>query len=278
MIQDLDLARRLEATKVQAGTACMWGVAAVNPRRAAVAQPAAGGIAAFAGVGSPLTHALGLGMAGAVAESELDQLEQFFLDRGSGPAIDLCPLADASLLNGVAARGYRLVEFNSVLFREIDGGVRVPPPTPGLEVRRCDPSERLRWADVVGRAFFGDETPAALVETFAAMASMPDGEPFLASLDGRAVGGGTMGMWDGIAYLMTNATNLDARGRGVHTAVLAARLARAAEAGCTLAMVSVVPGTASHRNYERAGFRVAYTRTNLWCEPSDWRSGEAAAP
>jgi hypothetical protein len=49
----------------------------------------------------------------------------------------------------------------------------------------------------------------------------------------------------------------------VQTALLSARLAWAREQGCDLAVSIAQPGSISHRNIERFGFRVAYTRTKL---------------
>ena len=44
-------------------------------------------------------------------------------------------------------------------------------------------------------------------------------------------------------------------------ALLEARLQTAVDAGCDLAMMVAAPGSASQRNAERQGFRIAYTRT-----------------
>ena len=53
------------------------------------------------------------------------------------------------------------------------------------------------------------------------------------------------------------------RGRGAHTALIAARLRAAAAAGATLATVCARPGGESHRHLDRAGFTVGYTRPSL---------------
>jgi hypothetical protein len=45
--------------------------------------------------------------------------------------------------------------------------------------------------------------------------------------------------------------------------LLAERLAWAREKGCDLAVSFARPSSISHRNIERNGFRVAYTRTKL---------------
>jgi hypothetical protein len=43
--------------------------------------------------------------------------------------------------------------------------------------------------------------------------------------------------------------------------LLEARLHFAADAGCNIAMLCAEPGSASQRNAERQGFRIAYSRT-----------------
>ena len=46
------------------------------------------------------------------------------------------------------------------------------------------------------------------------------------------------------------------------------RLAMARDAGCDLAATNTLPGTASQRNAERAGFRVAYTKAVVAKNPA----------
>ena len=79
----------------------------------------------FTGVGSPLTQAVGLGMKGPVTEPEMERLEAFFEVRGSPTQIDLCPLADPSMLELLSLRGYRLREFSNMLVRPLrERGIR----------------------------------------------------------------------------------------------------------------------------------------------------------
>jgi len=53
----------------------------------------------------------------------------------------------------------------------------------------------------------------------------------------------------------------EGRRQGAQLALLDARLRHAAAHGCDLAMMCAAPGSASQRNAERNGFRIAYTRT-----------------
>ncbi len=68
---------------------------------------------------------------------------------------------------------------------------------------------------------------------------------------------------DGVALLFSASTRFQFRKRGVQTALITARLQAAAHAGCDLAMVLTTPGSASERNIQRAGFRVAYTKPTM---------------
>ena len=83
---------------------------------------------------------------------------------------------------------------------------------------------------------------------------------FLAEMNGRAIAAGRMSIHDGIALLSGASTIPEARKRGAQQALLDARLHHAMEAGCDLAMMCAEPGSASQRNAERQGFRIAYTR------------------
>jgi len=56
------------------------------------------------------------------------------------------------------------------------------------------------------------------------------------------------------------------RHRGAQTALLRARLAAAAAAGCELVEVQTTPGSYSQRNVMRFGFQVAFTRMVMVCD------------
>ena len=62
---DTALARRIEAAEAANARGCT----AIHPQAAAI--EIAGGIAVFAGAGSPLSHAVGMGLNGAVTEADI---------------------------------------------------------------------------------------------------------------------------------------------------------------------------------------------------------------
>ena len=103
---DRALAARLE--RAEAANGLELARLAVGAISNAAFAPIAGGTAIFAGVGSPMTHALGIGMCGRVSEEEMERLEAFYRERGSPCLMDLCPMADDSVINFVQSRPYRV--------------------------------------------------------------------------------------------------------------------------------------------------------------------------
>jgi GNAT superfamily N-acetyltransferase len=83
---------------------------------------------------------------------------------------------------------------------------------------------------------------------------------FLAEADGVPIATGSLHVHEGVAVLAGASTIPSARRRGAQNALLSARLAFARGHGCDLAVMGALPGSASQRNAERNGFRVAYTR------------------
>lgn len=73
---------------------------------------------------------------------------------------------------------------------------------------------------------------------------------------------------DGVAALAGAATVPAHRRRGVQTALLAARLADAAAAGCDLAVITTEPGSKSQENAQNSGFTLLYTRAILTKTPA----------
>jgi len=91
----------------------------------------------------------------------------------------------------------------------------------------------------------------------------PKTECYLARVDGKIAGGGTLALHDGVAGLFGASTLPVARKRGVQTALLQRRLARASQAGSDLAVSIAQPGSISQRNIVQQGFQVLYTRVKF---------------
>ncbi|NLC56398.1 MAG: GNAT family N-acetyltransferase [Armatimonadetes bacterium] len=261
---DLALARRLEAAEVQANREYAQALAYLRPEAGAADLPVAGGIAIYAGPGSPLNHATGIGMAGPVSAADLSALEAFYAQRATPVQLQLCPLADSALPALLAPRGYHLARFLNVLVRPLDPQEAFAAPPAGMKVQQVGPAEREVWTRTVAQGFLGrdDITPAAL-EVPTPNTHLASATCFLARVNGEPAGGGAVTRHEGLATLFSASTRAAFRRQGVQTALLRARLAFAAGCGCDLAMLRAVPGSASQRNAERLGFRVVYTKAVL---------------
>ena len=86
----------------------------------------------------------------------------------------------------------------------------------------------------------------------------------IAHVDDVPAGVGILYMENRIGLLADATTLPDFRGRGFHTAMIHHRIAQAEKRGCDLLTSFVEFGSTSHRNLERAGLRVAYTKSMWW--------------
>ena len=121
-----------------------------------------------------------------------------------------------------------------------------------------------RWARTVSQGFFaatGFGEPE--LDVCRRLLRIENSTAWLAHVDGVPAAGAAMSTRDKLALLFADSTIDKYRGAGLHLALIRARLQHAAEQGCDLATASTAPGSTSQHNYERAGFRVAYTKLNM---------------
>ena len=264
---DLILARRMEMAEARACRGCAESFQNMHPDFPVAVEEIAGGYAVFAGVDSPVTQAIGVGLNGEVSDPELDRLQDFFFSRGAAAAVELCPLVDMSLDDRFAKRGFHLLEVSDVLFRKLsmpDDAADAMPA--GVSVRRAVSEEANLWAETVAQGF-AEHYPVTQAGLDVMGGFFPrsgdEAACFLAFVNGTVAGGAALSARGGVCGLFGASTLPAFRRRGVQSALMSARLAWATERGCDLAVSIAQPGSASHRNIERRSFRVAYTRTKL---------------
>jgi len=259
LFADHALARRLEAAKIEGNVAYRLSQERLRPG-STDCLPVAGGHAVFAGAGSPISRVTGLGMTQAVSAADLDQIESFYRSHQTPILIDLCPLADASLTRELGRKGYGVRGFRNVLYRPLQYGEVMPGPASGLRVTRAAPTEHERWVGTVESGFANSDSVIAPDESLGRSMFHADGVIcFLAWAGADAGAGGALAFRSGVGLLSSTSTRPSFRGRGLQTALVWARLRVALAGGCDLAAVETTPGSASQRNIERAGFRIAYT-------------------
>jgi GNAT superfamily N-acetyltransferase len=257
---DLSLSRRLERAEGRANADFVDARAVTFPDRGAEWMDIGGTLAMFDGIDSPLTQTFALGLHGAVTADDLTRIEQFFAAHSAPVFHEVSPLADASLLPLLNARGYQPVEFTSLVWQPIEASAS-QRSRPDLTARPIAGGEHELWARV-GAAGWSHlpELTEFLHELGAVNVRRKNHVCFLVEKDGEAIAAGGLSLVDGVALLSGASTVPSARRQGAQRALLEARLRYAAAHGCDIAMMGASPGSDSQRNAEREGFRIAYTR------------------
>lgn len=258
---DLDLARRLERVEGQANAAFVQARAAHQPESRAGCTEVAGAFVLFDGPESPLSQTFGLGLFGDVTGAHLDRIECFYSERGAPCDHEISPLAGPEMGAMLAERGYVPIEHASVLYQPLPA-LTTLPVSEAWTIRRALPEEAEAWAALAARGWSDLAEAEAFMRSIGRLVVEREGSLALfAERGGRPQATGALSLHDGVALFAGASTVPAARGQGAQTALLHSRLEMAAEAGCDLAAMVTLPGSASQRNAERAGFRVAYTRT-----------------
>ena len=261
LVVDRALARRLERAEARAGAGFVEARARALPASGAEWIEVAGAFAMFDGADSPMTQTFGLGMFDPVTSAEMERLEAFYRERGAPVDHEVCPLADKSLLALLCERCYSPIEFTSVMFRELREQHAEAPPAHDIVARVADNHERELWARTAAAGWSDSINLGDQLENLMSIAASRNAcISFLAERNGEAIAAGALDVEDDIALLAGASTVPRARNLGAQTALLDARLRYAVQAGCGLAMICTEPGSASQRNAERNGFRIAYTR------------------
>jgi GNAT superfamily N-acetyltransferase len=253
-------ARRLEQALATCSRAVAEAMARLHPESGAGAREAAGGTVIFAGRGSPLTQGLAMGLQGPVSGADLDAMEAHLCPDGTGSKqLELCPFADPTLPALLAARGYRVHEWQLVWTRAVPSQPTAPAP-PELTIRRVRPGEEDLFLRTLAAAFLeSEDVPEAAIALMRPTVFAERHELLLAWLGDEAIGGATLQWADGVMFGASGVRPAFRR-RGAQGALIRARLDRARALGCELACSNTLPGTASRRNMERHGYRVAYPK------------------
>jgi len=262
---DKAFARRLESVEEMPQVLYARMFQKTRPEIGAAEEEICGGHMVFAGLGSPIGRATGVGLDRPFTATDLNQVEQFYRAHQAPSQVDLCPMHEAEVLEMFKERGYAIAELNNVLYRKLDAEEKFPAAPPGCEIRRSRPEEAAAAGAIVENAFFPDGAPEVFRGLVAPFYQMERALAFVASVEGRLVacGTGLVIPEHGVFALCGAGTIAEFRGRGLQTALLRVRMAAAVGAGCEYAVVVTQGGTTSQRNAERLGFRVAYSKVTV---------------
>lgn len=193
----------------------------------------------------------------------MGRIERFFKQHHAPVFHEVSPLADPAIFPLLNQRGYQPCEFTTILYRSIEPGVSFAKlRNENIQVRLTTKDEVELWAETSARGWGEFPELADFMLKFGkVVAQRTDGLSFIAELEDTPIATGSMSTHEGVALLAGASTIPDGRKQGAQLALLDSRLRYAAEHGCDVATMGALPGSASQRNAERQGFRIAYTRT-----------------
>jgi GNAT superfamily N-acetyltransferase len=222
-----------------------------------------GAYAMFDGVGSPLTQTFGLGVFEDATAEHLEEIEAFFMDRGSDVFHEVSPLADQSLMALLNARGYRPIELTCVMYQDLRDFDPNTAINTRIKTRVIEITEADLWAATAAEGWATvHESLGEFMLAFGAIAARTaNGRPCIAELDGHPVAAAGFQILDDVCILAGASTVPEFRRKGAQNALLKARLQYAVDRGCWLAMMCALPGSQSQKNAQKNGFNIAYTRT-----------------
>jgi GNAT superfamily N-acetyltransferase len=220
----------------------------------------AGGYALFVG-GTLIQRVVGAGSARALRPDDCQVVEEFYGARGAAAQFEL----DTDVLDrdqalfggrGYADEGVSL----AVLERSVTAGDSIG----GIAVRRTD--DRRAWADLLARTC--DDAPdQTMRQTLLANAAAAHAL-VVASIDGVEAGAAALGIAGDTAILFSAGVLPAFRRRGVHAALLLARLALAASRGAGKAVVKTTKDSPAEHSALKHGFVPSSVRRRLRREPA----------
>jgi hypothetical protein len=243
-----ELIDRIQTQNRQALSACGRAAQRISPESAWA--EIGGGIACFAGEGSPFTQVTEFGCR--TPDARLEEVDAFFEGRCSNWELTLSPFQEASIGKAVGAAGYVPDHFETILAQRIEA---IPSaPDVDIEVVAGDITE---WAHTAQRGWSEDESLPTKVEFIPQVIFAVSSRNYLVRVEGEPAAVASLQLIGDFAYLAGACTRVPFRGRGLQKALLARRLQ---DAGIgNIALMGAVPGSISHRNAQRSGFAPLYS-------------------
>ena len=194
-------------------------------------------------------------------EDQLPEIIPWYANLGCVPRFEIVPYhVNERLLRQLAHAGFSQCHFMSVLY-----GVapqNTPPTFPEITVRRIGPEELALFAEMFCEVYeVVPEAHAAVYENVEAQYAQDGWHCYVAEMNGIAAAIGALFVKDGVGSLVSGLTRPAYRNRGCQTALLHYRIREAARLGCDLVTSVTEVGTTSQHNMERAGLRLAYTKS-----------------
>ena len=198
--------------------------------------------------------------------AEIDSVLSWYRERRVDCHFDVAPMLCSERVRlSLAERGFYQSRFHTVLYGE--PAPARPVLADGVDVTEVGANDMGMFAELY-MLYLDDigidpDLRRRAKTNVEARHPLPGWRLYVASVDGAPAAFGALFVSGGVGSLAGAATVPRFRGRGCQSALIRRRIADAAADGCDLIAGQAAPGSASQRNMERAGLRVAYTKA-VW--------------
>jgi len=169
------------------------------------------------------------------------------------------PYLPIAVTDALCEAGFRVESYSSAMVAE-----PVPQASAGsVDVREIGRADLDAFLDTMNLGFDQNAALPNLRRNQSFWCDVPDWHLFMAHVDGAPAGAAVLSIHDDIGYLAAGSVLPVFRGRGVHAALIAARIERARARQCRIVCGNAAWGSQSQRNQQRAGLVIAYVKS-IW--------------
>ncbi|KON87712.1 acetyltransferase [Sporosarcina globispora] len=194
----------------------------------------------------------------------LDQIVDFYLGKGIPIRLEITPSnGSTDLLKMLHQKGFYQCDFHTTLFAEPSDLMDLPIH-PGIEICRMQRKDFDLFGEIYTKGF---GMPGFLSQGIAdnneILYDNKNWVFYLASINNEPAGIGVIFMEEGVGHLAAAAVLPSFRKKGVHSALIQARIYQAINSQCELITGQASFGSASQNNMEKAGLKIGYTKA-IW--------------
>ncbi|WP_214829356.1 GNAT family N-acetyltransferase [Exiguobacterium algae] len=207
-----------------------------------------------------MSFAVGFGLNRPTSFYDLHQMEKWVRGKNvSRLHIEVCPLADDSLLRLLQERNYTLDHFLDVWVLDVQAFEVSEATTSQVEEVQSETVDE--WARAIAAGFAESGTVLQeTIDTAKGFYALHENKAYLVREGDAVVAGGILAIQDKMGELFLTSTVPAYRQKGYQTQLILERIAQAKAAGCETVTVTTKVDSASGRNMERLGFRPYYQK------------------
>lgn len=196
-------------------------------------------------------------------DSKLSSLLDDFTEKSASPMIDISPGAMTTTCSKMLlSKGFSQTDFHPIFVRRLEGW---NSEVASVQTRIVStPNDLKSFQDLYVQGWEASAGFSDTMKKFIEKWNSYSGWYLLLAFDdGVPISTAVLFVYDKAAYLADATTPPFFRGRGGQSSLLTARIQKAKELGCDVIFSRADFGSTSHKNMERAGLPLSYTRA-VW--------------